>query len=207
MKGLLVLAALGSIPGVLAEDPRVGLLAPSSGFGWDGRHLLVADLDRDGDSDLVHLPNGAGSWGDPHAYWIENLGNRRFAVLRMLHVAPLGSEETLVFPALRNLTGDANPEFFVNRQSTDRFEPLALVPAFSPPIPAHGVALAGSNPEPWHGHRPWTNASELLGFGHFLPIDWTPPPRFQFWNLVLPKHGVPIEHCSNGSRARYNRAE
>ena len=149
MKGLLVLAALGSIPGVLAEDPRVGLLAPSSGFGGDGRHLLVADLDRDGDSDLVHLPNGAGSWGDPHAYWIENLGNRRFATLRMLHVAPLGPEETLVFPALLNLTGDANPEFFVNRQTTGRYEPLALAPAFSPPVPAHGVALAGASSEPW----------------------------------------------------------
>lgn len=131
-------------------EPRIELLAPSSGFGWDGRHLLLADLDHDGDTDLIHLPNGASSLGDPHACWIENLGNRRFATLQMLHVAPTGPGEALVFPALSNLTGDAKPEFFVNRQTADRFEPLALAAAFSPPIPAHGAPLAGSTPEPWH---------------------------------------------------------
>lgn len=133
-------------------EPGFELLAPSGAFSWDAANLILADLDQDGDEDLVHLPNGSTtSSGDPHPYWIENLGTRRFAPLRLLHVAPTGRRQWLYNPALVNLTGDAAPEFFVNRLSlnpAEVFEPLSLSPALVGPAPAAGKALAAATADP-----------------------------------------------------------
>jgi hypothetical protein len=135
--------ALGFPVLAFGEEPRIELLAPSAWFSTDAAHVVPADLDQDGDLDLIHLAShSAGGGGDPHAYWIENLGSRRFAPLRLIHLAPTGVGQELYLPSLINLTGDALPELFVNRRSEDLYEPLALTPALSGPPPSLGTSLA-----------------------------------------------------------------
>lgn len=135
------------------DVPRIDLLTPSSSFPLYGENLIVADMDRDGDSDLVHLPSGTSgnSEGDPHAYWIENLGNRQFGPVRLAHLSPTGAEEYLSDSKLINLIGDDAPEFFANHLSASPYlsEPLALTPTLRGPAPATGTSLATPSDAPW----------------------------------------------------------
>ena len=131
-------------------EPRVDFLSPSPSFLWDSSYLTVADLDADGDDDLIHLPNGSSvQGGDPHAYWIENLGQRRFAPLRLIHFAPAGRDQSLYGQAILPLTGDARLEIFANRQSGGLFEPLALTPDLGRFAPVEAVALEPAEAGLW----------------------------------------------------------
>jgi hypothetical protein len=136
-------------------DPRIELLAPGNHFPADPAKLVAMDLDGDGDLDLVQLPhfNAAGGY-DPHAYWIENLGGRGFAGLRLCHVAPAGADEWLFNGAAADLTGRGLPDLFVSRErqasgSNPVHEPLALIPALEGPAPVAGKSLAPASPFPW----------------------------------------------------------
>ncbi len=140
------------LPVAAADDlplPRVELLAPSRSFPYA---LEAADLDGDGDLDLVNLPDGSAATNDPQIYWIENLGGREFAPLRLMQVVPRTGDQLLKHAAVIDLTGDAKPEIFVSRstgwQPGSAHEPLALTPglAQSGPAPANGSLLAPASP-------------------------------------------------------------
>jgi len=145
----LPLVLLGAASAAVAE-PRVDFLSPSPSFLWDSSYLTVADLDADGDDDLIHLPNGSSvQGGDPHAYWIENLGQRRFAPLGLIHFSPAGRDQSLHGQAILSLTGDARLEIFANRQSGGLVEPLALTPDLGRSAPVEVVALEPAEAGLW----------------------------------------------------------
>lgn len=134
-------------------EPRIELIAPSHQFPMEPSNLVLRDLDHDGDYDLVQLPfYNATNGFDPHAYWIENLGKRRFAPLRLCHVAPAGSDEWLERTAFADVSGDAAAEIFVSRRREtpeESHEPLALTPVLSGSPPTTGRVLAPASPWPW----------------------------------------------------------
>lgn len=149
-----------SVP-VPSPEPRVELVTASRGFPSEARSLAVADLDGDGDGDLVNLPEGDGSiTSDPQAYWMENLGGRDFAPLRLVHVAPRNGGAEVERPAVMNLTGDAKPEIFVSRLSAAGREPLALTPD-----------LAGKGPAPVAGRSLGAAAAASHGVWSTVDLD------------------------------------
>lgn len=138
-----------------AADPRIELLAPGNHFPADPAKMVLMDLDGDGDCDLVQLPhfNATGGY-DPHAYWIENLGGRGFAQLRLCHIAPARADEWLSNASAADLTGRGLPDVFVSRErqasgANPVHEPLALIPALDGPAPVAGTLLAPASPFPW----------------------------------------------------------
>ena len=134
--------------------PRIDLLAPSQAFSTFANQFTAADLDGDGDQDLVHLPEGGEFPGDPHAYWIENLGNRQFGPLRLIHLGPTAAGQSLSRPVVWNLLGDSKPEIFVNRRQWPHdglYQPLSLGPELDAdtPIPIVPTVLAAGESRPW----------------------------------------------------------
>ncbi|WP_035613819.1 VCBS repeat-containing protein [Haloferula sp. BvORR071] len=137
--------------------PRIDFISPSSDFSTHATYFTVADLDGDGNLDLVHLPNNSTAVpGDPHAYWIENQGGRQFGRLRLVHLAPTDAGQTLEdSAAVVNLTGDSKPEIFVSRRYSPQqslYLPLALTPDLlddgnaAPVVP---LELRGFANSPW----------------------------------------------------------
>lgn len=176
MRSLLTLLNCATfVASVAGAEPRIDLLAPSAEFSSDSSHLILADIDQDGDLDLVHLPNGSSrNDRDPHAYWLENLGNRKFAPLHLIHLAPTGPNQRLDFPALINLTGDGAPELFVNLQSSTDVEALALEPALSGQAPSAGISLAATGIVPWHAaDLDGDNQGELVQITTVPDTSWT----------------------------------
>jgi hypothetical protein len=138
----------------LTTPPRIGLLAPSQAFSTFANQFTAADLDGDGDQDLVHLPEGGVFPGDSHAYWIENLGNRQFGPLRLIHLGPTVADQSLSQPVVWNLLGDSKPEIFVNRRERlydGLYQPLSLSPGLDADAPAPIVptVLAAGGSRPW----------------------------------------------------------
>ncbi len=135
--------------------PRIDLLSPSRYFSTVASQFTAADLDGDGDLDLVHLPQGSSDQeGDPHAYWIENLGNRQFGTLRLIHLAPTDAGQILAGAVVKDVTGDSKPEIFVSRRyhpNLDQYRPLALSPALAgdAPAPIGFTFLSGASTIPW----------------------------------------------------------
>lgn len=139
----------------LTSPPHIGLLEPSHSFSTFANQFTAADLDGDGDLDLVHLPEGSSEQpGDPHAYWIENLRNRQFGPLRLIHLGPTATGQSLTGAVVWNLLGDSKPEIFVNRRQwpdNGHYQPLALSLTLDPdtPTPIVPMALAASGSRPW----------------------------------------------------------
>ncbi|WP_035613823.1 VCBS repeat-containing protein [Haloferula sp. BvORR071] len=139
----------------VTTPPRIDLLSPSRTFSTASSQFTAADLDDDGDQDLVHQPQGGSDQeGDPHAYWIENLGNRQFGPLRLIHLGPTDSGQTLEGAVVWDMIGDSKPEIFVSRRmlpSISSYTPFALSPGLTEDAPAPIVPtrVAGASSIPW----------------------------------------------------------
>ena len=142
----LIFLAAGFCAQAAELKPRIELLDPSSYFGSDGPFQLE-DLDCDGDTDLVW--HSLGYRSDSHAYWIENLGNRQFAKIRLCHVAPVGRGQYISRSGWGNLSGDEKLELFMSLSSSEGFRPLSLTPSLEGPVPVAGKALAAASAYPW----------------------------------------------------------